>query len=188
METVKELTWIGSTSFAAKEGRGDHPGCVCMKFWSVWSYNRYFRKNSKLLVVEEVFLPVLFGLLTTVVVMVTNQLSPEEMEDMNEVSREIEFAMAAKRKKKAEDREKAAEEANAKANENQRLAAVGAKYEARVKQMRAMDPTTEDRKELESLLNKGDPEILYTTKMEAFKTGYVQAMQYVRDLRTGEAK
>lgn len=156
----KEAGWIGSTSYAAKEGRGDHPGCKCMTFWSVYSYNRYFEKNASLLVIEEHFIPVLFGLITKVVVMITNQLTAEEMADYHEVGREVEFAMAERRKARAVERENQEAEGRRLVTENLRLAEVGRKCEARVKHMRSMDPSSPERKATEKLLNAGDPEIL----------------------------
>lgn len=153
--TKKLAGWIGTTSFAAKEGRGDHPGCVAMSFPSVKAYNDYFAEHSGLLVVEENFIPRWFRG-PSVVAMVTNQLDPEEMEDMNEVSREVEFAMAKRRQAKQEAREKAASEAALVEQELKRLAVVGSKYEARVKAARE----SSNPKEAMAVINSGDPEIL----------------------------
>ena len=101
-----------------------------MEFDSVADFNRYFEKNESLLVVDVQYANTLFGL--KVLCMVTNQLDPKELADMNEVSREIEFAMAARRvERDAKLEEQALVDRKAK-EEMARLATVGSKYEARV--------------------------------------------------------
>lgn len=169
MSTKKLAGWIGSTSYAAKEGRGDHPGTVCLKFPTVNAFNEYFEEHDSLLVVDVQYHPRWWGLFTTVLAMTTNQISPEELADMNEVSREVEFAMAGRRRDRAIMREKDEAENKLSAQEKERLAEVGKKYEARVKHMRKMDPGSKERKDTEALLNAGDPEVLNAILKDAEK-------------------
>lgn len=167
--------WIGSTSYAQPQGKGEYPGATCKVFRTISGYNRYFEKNSHLLVINDHYIPYFFGLFTMVIVMMTNQLSPDELEDMQETSREIEFKMADRRKTKTEAREKQAALAVATRDEVNRLADVGRKYEARVKHMRSLDPTTQERKDLEKQINRGDPEILGLTNKQdsaAYNAGH----------------
>lgn len=155
----QQAGWIGSTSYAQPQGKGEYPGATCLKFWSIWSYNRYFKKNSHLLVIDVHYVMFL-GIWAMPVVMLTNQLNPQELAEMQEVSREIEFAMAERRQKRqaAEEENKRAEEAFK--VEEKRLADVGRRYEARVKHMRALDPTSQERKNMEKKLNAGDKDVL----------------------------
>ena len=170
---IKEQTgWVGSTSYAQPQGKGDYPGAKCKMFLTIWGFNQYFKKNSHLLVIDVSYIPVLFGLFTSPVVMYTNQLSPEEQQDMQEVSREIEFTMAKRRAAKSEAQAKLKAESEAAQQEKDRLVLVGAKYEARVKHMKSLSPSEQERKNMESTLNKGDADILFVTKAEAFENGW----------------
>lgn len=155
----EQVGWIGNTSYAQPQGKGEYPGATCKKFWSIWSYNRYFKKNSHLLVIDVHYVMFL-GIWAMPVVMLTNQLNPTELAEMQEVSREIEFAMAERRaqRQKTEEENKRAEEAFK--VEEKRLADVGRKYEARVKHMRSLPPGSKERKEVEAKLNAGDKDVL----------------------------
>lgn len=162
MTLKSNIGWIGSTSYAQPQGKGEYPGATCRKFRSIKAYNRFFENNPQLMVINETYIPYFFNLFTAVVVMMTNQLSPEELEDMQETSRELEFAMADRRKKKAEAREQLQKNAEAAKAELARLAEVGRRYEARVKHMRSLTPGSKERKDVEDKLNAGDPEVLGT--------------------------
>lgn len=168
--SVKELSWIGPISYAQPQGKGDYPGVICMKFNSIKAYNKYFKDNPSLLVVQDHYIKTLFGV--TVIAMVTNQLKDEEMADLNEVSREVEFAMAERRKIRQEAKEKLEQEQAAKAEEEKRLATVGRKYEERVKHMKSLPVTDIARKLIEGSLNGGDPDVLFETPAVAYKVGW----------------
>jgi len=157
---TKSLTWIGDISYAQPQGKGEYPGSKCATFWSVYSYNRFFKKNDSLLVIDSTYIPYFFGLLTRVVVMFTNQLNEDELNDMQEVAREVEFAMAERRKKRAIHKEEQEKTNVANIAEEKRLADVGRKYEARVKHMRLLPASSQERKDVEAKLNKGDPSVL----------------------------
>jgi hypothetical protein len=158
--SVKGQMWVGSISYAQPGGKGDYPGAVCKKFWSVWGYNRFFTKNESMLVIDVTYVPVLLGLFTKVIVMYTNQLNEEEMADMNEVSREVEFKMAERRLERAKYKEEQSVKVSEAQTEVARLAEIGRKYEARVKHMKSLARGSKERKELTKKLNAGDPEIL----------------------------
>lgn len=176
MSTKTLFSYPGTISAALRDGQ--YPGCKAVWFWTVAGYNKFFteepgKPGHGLLVVDAQVRPYFFGLFVGVACMYTTQLSPEDAEDMTEVSRELEFAMAKRKQERAAAREEAHAVQAAANQEMARLAAVGSKYEARVKGMRAMSPSDSQRKELESMLNAGDPEVLFADKLEAFKAGYV---------------
>lgn len=176
MSVKSELGYPGTLSTALRDGQ--YPGNQARFFWSVDSYNRWFteepgKPGHGLLITDVQCVPYFFGLLIGVMVHFTKQLAPEEQEDFLEVSREIEFGMQERRRKRA----LAAEEANkvqaaAKA-EVERLAAVGKKYEERVKHRATLSPGDDERKSLDKTLNAGDPDVLFKDKSEAFAAGFV---------------
>ena len=155
---IKQLSWIGDISYAQPQGKGEYPGAVCMSFDSVKSFNAYFKAHSQLLVIDVTYIKRWWR--TTVVAMVTNQLSPQELNDLQEVSREIEFAMMDRRKARAVAAEQEAIDKAVKVVEEKRLADIGRRYEARVKHMRLLPPNSTRRKEIEAKLNAGDPKVL----------------------------
>jgi hypothetical protein len=164
----------------------DYPGVKATFFWSIHSYNRFFQEGpgqaKPFIVVKAEPVPYLFGLLTGVMVHYTKQLAPEEEQDFHEVTRRIEFEMADIRTKRSEKKAEEQRVAKAATEEQARLALVGKKYEERVKHMRALDPSTSERKELEAALNAGDPETLYGSHTEAFKAGYVRGYEAGKDV------
>lgn len=162
----------------------DYPGVKAQWFWSIGSYNSFFQEGpgqaKPFIVVKAEPVPYLFGLLTGVLVHYTKQLAPEEEQDFHEVTRRIEFEMADIRKKRAETKAEEVSVAEAAKSEQARLAMVGKKYEDRVAHMRAMAPSDKARKDLEQALNRGDPEVLYNSKDDAFKAGYVSGYETAR--------
>lgn len=189
---TKQLTWIGNISYAQPQGRGEYPGAMMMKFRSYKKFNDYFapgNSGERHMCIDKTEVPVLFGLLGVhIYAMITNQLNEEELADMMEVQRETEFAMAKRRQERKEAKEKLEAEQKANAQDRERLILVGEKYEARVKHMKSLAPGDTERKELEKLLNAGDPEVLFNDKKEAYQSGYVQAMNYIRELNEKESK
>ena len=156
-----------------------YPGVKAKWFWTIWGYNWFFREvdgqpGHGLLVVRAEPMTYFFGLLTGILVHYTKQLTPEEEQDFLEVSREIEFAMADRRKTRQAQREQEAAIKAATDAEMTRLAQVGKKYEDRVKHMKSGTIDMKTRNDIESTLNGGDPEVLFGTKMEAFQAGYVK--------------
>lgn len=179
--SVKSLSWMGNISYAQPQGRGEYPGAMCKKFPTVKAFNDYFKPGNEgesHMVIDMTYYRPWQRLFLTVgvIAMVTNQLTGDELNDMMEVQREVEFAMAKRRKERQEAKEKLKAEQAVVLQNKERLALVGEKYEARVKHMKAMDPTSQDRKDIEKLINSGDPEILFTDKKEAFQTGYLQGL------------
>lgn len=158
-----------------------YPGAKAKWFWSVGAYNRFFQEKPGkpphgMVVITAQPTPYFLGLLIGVMVQYTKQLSPEEEADMLRVTREIEFKMAEirqEREAKAEEERRVKEATEA---EMKRLAQVGAKYEERVKHARAQ-PTLAEQSAIMDLLNKGDPEVLFQSKAEAFAAGYVKGHQ-----------
>jgi hypothetical protein len=155
-------------------------------FWSTTSYNRFFQDTQvgdpkAYVVIEARPVPYFFGLLVGLMVTDTKQLDPGEEQDFQEVTREIEFAMADRRLKRAKAKEEQEAVQKAATAEQARLALVGQKYENRTKHMKTMPPGDQERKDMEALLNAGDPEILYGSKLEAYTAGYNLGYQTVKE-------
>lgn len=176
MSVKSELGYPGTISTALRDGQ--YPGVRAVWFWTVAGFNRWFteepgKPGHGLLVTDVQVRPYFFGLLVGVAVQYTKQLSMDEQADFLETSREIEFAMQAKRIAREAARLEARQVEEAAKAEVQRLAAVGRKYEDRVKHMRSLAPSDLQRKELDATTQAGDPELLFTSKLEAFQAGFV---------------
>lgn len=167
----------GHAALSIYDGKS-YPGCKAKFFLTTWGFNRFFKEKPgqpghALLVVHMESTPWLLGLMMGITAVYTKQLSPDEMQDMEDVTREIEFAMEdrrAKRRAQAEEDQKVKIAAD---EEIKRRALVGQKYEERVKHMKTLPPSESQRKVLEAALNAGDPEVLFRDKLEAFQAGYV---------------
>lgn len=181
MSVKTELTNYPGTIQMVNTPNVDYPGVKAEFFWSIHSYNRFFQEGpgqaKPFVVVKAEPVSYLFGLLTGVMVHYTKQLATEEEQDFFEVTRRIEFEMAGIKAKRAEKKAEDQRVAEAAKAEQARLALVGKKYEERVKHMRATDPSTSERKNMEAALNAGDPEVLYMDKVDAFKAGYVKGYE-----------
>lgn len=156
----------------------NYPGCKAKFFWSVGSYNRFFTEKPgspghAYVVVGAAPISYFLGLLLGVMVHYTKQLTAEEEADFEMVSREIEFGMQEKRRERAQARKDAHQLDLQAQAEVARLAAIGKKYEDRVAHKKSLAPSDEEYKDVEKVLNAGDPEILFLSKEEAFKAGFV---------------
>lgn len=130
--TMRERHWVGDINVGLpQEG---YVGAKCISFPTIRAFNRYFadtghdRDTPGMLLIKVIatYRPWwTLGLTTSVVALVTNQLDPEEHDEMEQASRRIEMEMDKWReeqaKKKYEERmvEQAADE------EVKRLARVG---------------------------------------------------------------
>lgn len=177
MSTKSILNWPGHISAQLHDGAW--PGVKATYFMTTWGFNRFFREHDGKpghgrLVVKAEAKPWLFGLVVGWVVLYTNQQSPEDMEDMEIVAREVEAKLSVIRRKRAAMRaELAAVEVAAKA-EMARLANIGKKYEDRVSHLRSLPASDKVRKSMQTSLDSGDFEVLFASKEDAFKAGYVQ--------------
>lgn len=175
MSLKSQMPYPGQISIGAPQA---YPGCKAKWFWSVGGFNDFFSEKPNetphgYLVVHHEVVPYLFGLFVGVSCMYTKQLDPQEEDDMVEVTRRIESEMFEIRKKRREAREKEELAKRLADEEIKRLAKVGAAYEERVSHMRKMDPGDDERKAIEKALNKGDPEVLFQSKKEAFEAGFM---------------
>lgn len=137
--TMREWHWVGDINLGARND--GYVGAKCKTFYSIRAFNKYFSDHKKkleegtelgMVLIRVMYSqPILFGLLGTIIVaLVTNQLAPEEMDEMTEASRRIELEM--KEWRIARDA-RVAEERNVKMladDEVRRLARVGAHCEA----------------------------------------------------------
>lgn len=182
--SVKSLfKYPGTASVALRDGQ--YPGVKTRWFRSIAAFDKFFNEDADkpgtgYIVVDAQVVPYFFGLFVGVSAMYTNQLSADELEDMNMVSREVEFKMADIRAARAAQREQAAAVQKATEEELKRLSQVGAKYEASVKHMRSLSPSDQERKDIERTLNSGDPEILFADKREAFNAGYLRGKEVAK--------
>lgn len=177
MSIKTTFDYPGTLSTALRDGQ--YPGCKAKWFWTVSSYNRFFTEKEGqpghgLLITDVQHVSYLFGLLVGVMVHYTTQLTPKEAAYFQQASRELEFKMQEMRLEE-EAKEAEAQAVNVVAQaEIQRLAAVGKKYEDRVKHRATLSPSDAERKDLDKMLNAGDPDVLFKDKAEAFAAGYVQ--------------
>lgn len=149
---TKIWPYPGDINVATVDGR-NFSGCKAVEFESVDNFNAYFAAGG----------PAILGLLIDwrvgphgeVIALFTRQLSPEEQQDFNEVSVEVEAAMRERREKRAERAGKEAVLNAAAAKEDKRLVSVGRDYEKRVANLKALPPG-KDRKALEKKLNAGE--------------------------------
>lgn len=184
MSIKAQLAYPGTISLASAAGQ--FPGCTAKWFWTVGGFRRFFTESPTSephgwLVVETKYVPYMFGLLVGVAVLYTKQLSPAEDAEMREVTRRIQHEVGEIRQRQAEEAMEAQAVKEAAEAEVQRLAQVGTKYEARVAHARTLAPSSAERKGMESIVNAGDYDILFTSREDAFKAGFVHGV------RAGEA-
>lgn len=132
--TAREWHWVGDINLGAKND--GYVGATTKTFYSLRSFNRYFSDSKKkledgvelgMLLIQVLHIkPILWGLLGThIIALVTNQLAPEEMEEMIEVSRRNELAMKEWRIERAKRMHEEQQVKKATDNEVLRLAQVG---------------------------------------------------------------
>lgn len=145
------ITYPGHMAFANKGGEYFH-GCRVAKFRNVQDLNEFFCPGNAghLKLVAEI-IPAPDGL----IVVFNNKLSAEDMEDIEEFSRNQNQYFSEKREKRRLSKLADEEEKLKAAGEEKRLAEVGRKYEARTKKIREMAPGA-DRKAAEKKLNSGE--------------------------------
>lgn len=158
---------------------GAWPGAKAVYFLTTRGFNRFFvekpgEPGHGHLVVHAEPRPWFFGLIVGWSVLYTNQQSEEDREDMLIVTREVEAKLDVIRRKRAEYKEEEAKVKLAAEEEVKRLANVGRRYEDQHAHMKTFAPSDDQYKAIKSMLASGDPNVMFTTKEDAFKAGYVQ--------------
>lgn len=157
IETTKPQTptkiwpYPGDINVATVDGR-NFSGCKAVVFDDADHFNAYFGPGgSAILGLLVDWRPMPDG---SIVALFTRQLSPEEQQDFNEVSAEVEAAMRERRKARDERAIKEAAAHVESEKELKRKAKVGEEYEKRVAHIKSLPPS-KHRKELERRLNAG---------------------------------
>lgn len=179
MSTKSELNYPGHISAQLRDGAW--PGLKAIYFHTTKGYNKFFKEDPDkpghgYIVVDAQPKPWLFGLIVGWSILYTNQQSPEDMEDMQLVTREVQFKLQAIRQKRAEAKAEAKLVEERAKEEVTRLANIGKKYEDRVAHLRTLPASDHVRKEIQVSLDRGDPEVMFMDKMDAYKAGYLQGI------------
>jgi hypothetical protein len=145
------ITYPGHMAFANKGGEYFH-GCRVAKFRTVQDLNEFFLPGNAghLKLVAEI-IPAPDGL----IVVFNNKLSAEDMEDIEEFSRNQNQYFAEKREKRRLEKLVEEEDKLKAQAEEKSMAEIGRKYVARTKKIKDMAPGA-DRKAAEKKLNSGE--------------------------------